>query len=135
MQCAGCVTSTTSTSGARAPETRVYMVVSNRPILTGIPEEQDMPAPVTTTTRLLLETAEDRTAGSTPDAMQYSKTQTEVEVGYWHFILAERRASLANVQRKSDRERHSTEVETHAVVDQSVARRTPPGVVSSKRRE
>jgi len=35
------------------------MVVSNKSILTGIPEEQDIPAPVTTTIRLLLATASD----------------------------------------------------------------------------
>lgn len=35
------------------------MIVSDKPILTGIPEEQDIPAPVTTTIRLLLATASD----------------------------------------------------------------------------
>jgi hypothetical protein len=35
------------------------MVISDKSILTGIPEEQDIPAPVTTTIRLLLATASD----------------------------------------------------------------------------
>ena len=35
------------------------MVASDKPTLTGIPEEQDIPAPVTTMIRLLLATASD----------------------------------------------------------------------------